>query len=376
MEAKMSKKVNMIAVLMMALMLLFTISCEGPAGADGLDGIDGAVGPAGPAGADGADGADGAVGPAGPEGPAGPAGADGADGADGQDGGVSCLDCHTQIRMDEINADYEMSVHATGSTAPRATSAACARCHANEGFLNFVAAPNQAQMGISVPSRITCVTCHGNHSSLEDGISAPMRTSAAIVSVVDGSSMDFGNESNLCGTCHQARVDYTAYTSIDTLNGVAVGADSVAVNSSHAGPHHGPQANILFGKGGYGSSSTATHTTVGCVGCHLGAEASHKFEPEVSACTGCHAGATDFDINSKQTSFDTRMEAIAQALVTAGALGGDATAGYHPVVGIFPEPVFKAFWNYMECYEDHSHGVHNPSYISTMLTYAEIQLNL
>ena len=49
----MSKKLNLFAVLVLALMVMFTVSCEGPAGEDGL---------AGTAGTDGTDGTDGASG--------------------------------------------------------------------------------------------------------------------------------------------------------------------------------------------------------------------------------------------------------------------------------------------------------------------------
>lgn len=357
----MSKRVNLIAVLMMALMLLFTISCEGPDGADGVDGINGM---------DGADGAD---------------GMDGSDGADGAAGNLSCLGCHTQLRMDEITADYETSVHGEGARAPRGTSASCARCHSSEGFIAFVNAPTADQAGIPVPSRISCVTCHGNHRSLEDDITAPLRSTAPIVAIADESgatTFDFGNASNLCGTCHQSRRGYDYYEALDSvsIDGVMteVGAGNVGINSSHAGPHHGPQTNVLFGDGGYGTSSEATHSGLGCTTCHMGAEESHTFNPEVATCntSGCHTGATDFDINGKQASFDTRMAAIAEALVAAGALGGDATEGYHPAVSIVTEAQFKAFWNYMYCYEDHSHGVHNPGYISTMLGQAEALLGL
>lgn len=307
------------------------------------------------------------------EGPAGPAGADGTNGTDGTpgvDANSFCVDCHTQANMDVITADYETSVHGLGAVAPRGAGASCARCHSNEGFQAFVAAPSQAEAAVAWPSRISCVTCHGNHRSLEPGLTAPMRTDAPITGISDGTVFDFGNESNLCGTCHQARRDGPSH---ETTAG-----DSASITSSHDGPHHGPQVNVLFGNGGYGASTTATHTTFGCVDCHMGEGFEHTFNPAVATCntSGCHTGVTSFDINGKQTSFDTRMEAIAQALVAKGLLGGDATAGYHPVVGKYPINDFKAFWNYMYCYEDHSHGVHNPGYISTLLGGAELYLGI
>ena len=330
-------KKSALLVFSLAMLMVFAVSCEGPAG---------------PAGADGTNGTN------------------GTDGTPGVDANSFCVDCHSQGRMDVVTADYETSVHGLGAVAPRGTSASCARCHASEGFQAFVAAPTQAAVGIAWPSRISCGTCHGDHSTLEEGMTAPMRTSAPIVGISDGTVYDFGNESNLCGTCHQARTDGLSH---ETTAG-----DSASITSSHDGPHHGPQVNVLFGNGGYGTSSEATHTSAGCIDCHMGEDLEHSFNPAVANCntSGCHTSITDFDVNGKQTSFDTRMEAIAQALVAKGLLSGDATAGYHPVVGKYPIADFKGFWNYMYCSEDKSRGVHNPGYINTMLVSAEANLGL
>ncbi|MBC8322362.1 MAG: hypothetical protein H8E70_02205 [Candidatus Marinimicrobia bacterium] len=340
--------------------------------------INGCEGPEGPAGADGIDGID---------------GTDGTDGTDGVAGNLSCLGCHTSAKMDTIETSFSLSGHAAGHYVGYAGSrGSCARCHSHEGFMDFLAGyPGE---DIANPSAWRCGTCHGNHRSLEDNITAPLNTDGPIASIsIPGTTYDFGNSSNLCGTCHQSRRAYTYYEEIDSVwtddvNGndsldFVVPDGQVYINSSHAGPHHGPQVNVLFGEGGYGTSSTDTHSTLGCVSCHMGetgvTDGGHTFNPNVASCNveGCHTDVTDFDIDGAQTTFNTRMTAIAEALVTAGALSYDADdESYHPVKGLVSNDVFQAFYNYMICYEDHSHGVHNPSYFNTLLTMAEAKLDL
>lgn len=365
----MSKKINLFAILVLALMVMFTVSCEGPAG------------------------------PAGPEGVAGVAGADGAAGADGTpgvDGNVSCLACHTQSNMDAIDGLFALSGHSAGNYVGYAGGrGSCARCHSSEGFGDYLAGYwTEADGGADIPypSAWSCETCHGNHKSLEDGISAPLQTMMPVTMIEDGTVIDFDGASNLCANCHQSRRGSAYYEAIDTLwtedvNGNdsidwIVPDGSVYINSSHAGPHHGPQTNTLNGMSGFGNSSTGAHLTAGCVGCHMGAasatEGGHSFIPNLENCTSCHTTVTDVPafLAEKQGAVTTRMNAIAEALVTAGALGGDATDGYHPNVGVVTQDQFEAFWNWMVVYEDHSHGVHNPGYFNTLLTIAETKLGL
>ncbi|MBC8376427.1 MAG: hypothetical protein H8E26_10310 [FCB group bacterium] len=349
----MSKKINLFAILVLSLMVMFTISCEGPAGADGVAGADGT---------------------------------DGTDGVDGADGNVSCLTCHSTAGMDAINGQFALSGHSAGNYVGYAGSrGSCSRCHSSEGFMDFIA--GYGGEDIPYPSAWSCGTCHGSHSSLEEGIEAPLQTTAAVTIIEDGTTViDFSGPSNLCANCHQSRRGYAYYEAIDSvsIDGVLteVGAGNVAINSSHAGPHHGPQANTLSGLGGYGTSSTGAHLTAGCVGCHMGdataTEGGHSFVPNLENCTvACHSSVTDMAAytTDAQDAVSARLTAIAGELVTAGALSLDE-GEYHPHVGIVTEAQFKAFWNYMVVYEDHSHGVHNPGYFNTLLTQAEALLGL
>lgn len=335
------------------------------------------------------------------EGPAGPAGKDGEDGVDGIDGtdgtpgvagNLSCLVCHTQENMDAINNQYAISGHGIGAYVAYTSGAgraACVQCHTHEGFLYLLEnVPNADHSGNpAVPTdiynatKVGCETCHNNHGSLEDDIEAPIRTIAAVTAIADNSVIDFENNSNLCANCHQSRTSYLASEAIDSVKiggvMVAVADGNVGISSSRTGPHHGPQSNILMGTVGYGSSSKATHSSLGCTTCHMGesdgVEGGHTFFPSVENCTSCHNGATDFDINGAQTEFDTRMAAIKAKLVEKGIVV-DATD--LAVVGQYPLAEFKAYWNWISLKEDLSRGVHNPGYTNTMLTVAETGLGL
>ncbi|MBT3229667.1 MAG: hypothetical protein HOG76_09590 [Candidatus Marinimicrobia bacterium] len=347
----MSKKLNLFAVLVLALMVMFTVSCEGPAGEDGL---------AGTAGADGTDGTD---------------------GADGADANEFCIDCHSTEVMGAIWDDYETSAHGLGSAVARGASDECALCHSSEGFIAFAANPGPANSdvanatGVPYPTRVSCETCHGDHGSLEGDLTAPIRTTAAVTNRVDGSELDLGGSSNLCISCHQARKYGSYYADVDTLSdGSQIHADSVYVSSSHAGPHYSNNANMLLGLGGYGTSSTGTHASAGCTSCHMSGEAGHTFAPDAASCTeSCHSSGTpDFMI----TNFDTRYDAIQAALIAEGALAMNSYGSVGPVKGMFHKDVFEALWNERALYYDHSHGVHNPGYANTLLTIAEARLGL
>jgi hypothetical protein len=322
------------------------------------------------------------------EGPAGPAGTDGVDGTDGTPGvagNLSCLECHTQAGMDAIENEYATSGHGLAAYVAYtsgANRAACAQCHNNEGFLYYLSAtPGGVVTDIFNATKVSCETCHGNHASLEDGIEAPIRTIAPVTAIADGTVIDFGNNSNLCANCHQSRASYAASEAIDSVKVggvmVKVEAGNVGIASSRTGPHHGPQANMLVGVLGYGNSATHAHTALGCTSCHMGesngTEGGHTFFPSIENCKGCHSGATDFNIDEAQSNFDTRMAAIRAKLVEKGIIV-DATG--LAVVGQYPLAEFKAYWNWISLKEDLSRGVHNPTYINTMLTVAEAGLGL
>jgi len=209
------------------------------------------------------------------------------------------------------------------------------------------------------PTRQDCRTCHQIHTTYT-GADWALETTAPVVLTVSEQTFD-GGMGNLCANCHQPRTAFPA--AVDGM---------VAVDSTHWGPHHGPQATMLMGTGGAGlEGNPAAHYSMvenTCETCHMAGDAAdHSFAPKVAACTGCHADATNFDINGVQTEVETKLEDLAAKLTTAGLLDENGTM----VVGSYPEAQAAALWNYIYIkLEDKSMGVHNSSYINALLDAA------
>lgn len=351
------------------------------------------------------------------EGPAGPAGADGTngvdgtDGTDGVDGNSTCLECHTQLKMDGIATAFAEHKHVVGSSWARGSSASCGRCHSHDGFVEF--ARSGAEIAAAVSTPLNCGSCHGDHASLEDGIGAPMRNVMGPVAsvAVEGATYEHGM-GNACATCHQARrgaasyyptedgtfarkftgddiAVYQAHAAVGPNGSVELVGDTLFVvfdvpaathvytNSTHAGPHHGPQANIFAADIGsvMGTPFDRDHHT-DCAGCHLSLEeagSGHTFVPDVAFCNDCHGDA--FDMEAEMEEIAARMHAVEVALEGIGAIHV-AEDGVHPMYASLPADQWNAFWNYMCLWEDNSKGVHNFGYAKQLLTQAETALGL
>ena len=349
------------------------------------------------------------------EGPAGAAGADGtngtngSDGTDGVDGNVSCLVCHTAVKMDGITLALDAHKHVAGSSWARGTSGSCGRCHSSDGFIEFARSGEEIAAAVSTP--LTCQTCHSDHGSLEEGIDAPMKVLPPVASIaIEGAVYEHGG-GNLCATCHQARRASTGYdnqtedktysrkfTGDDIASYQAHGAvgpngtkeligDTLFVtfdvpttyvytSSTHAGPHHGPQANIFAADIGTvaGSPFDRDHHT-DCAGCHLSLEegSGHTFVPDMNMCNECHGDA--LNITAKQEAVAVRLHAVGEALEAIGAIH-IADDGVHPMYASLERAKWNAFWNYMCLVEDKSEGVHNFGYANQLLTAAESALGL
>lgn len=347
------------------------------------------------------------------EGPEGPAGLDGADGTDGVDGNVTCLQCHTTTIMDAIDDAFMDHKHGSGTSFAYAGARGyCNPCHDHESYVTFVTS------GIDVTGpglNLKCGTCHDAHASLEDDIEAPVRIVSNVTSIaVEGNTYVHG-DGNLCATCHQARSIASSYyldkdsiytrtfTGDDiehyqnaafgpngsaTLNGTGdtltvifdvPTATHVYTSSTHAGPHHGPQANVFAADVG---SVTGTpferdyHTN--CSSCHLNDTTAttgygHNFTPDIGQCDACHGDA--YDVTAEQEAIQARLDAIQTALEEIHAIHV-ADDGIHPMYASLPKAQWNAFWDFMVIYEDNSKGTHNPAYVKQLLNACEDALGL
>lgn len=349
-------------------------------------------------------------GPAGPAGTNGANGTDGTDGTDGVDGNVSCLVCHTAVYMDAIDASFAETKHSSGTSFAYAGSRdGCAYCHSGDGFINYTR--TGVSMAPATVTGLTCETCHDNHGSLEDGIDAPMRAVSAPASLINNSVYEHG-VGNLCATCHQARKGPDSYygsedasydrtfTGDDIATYQAHGAvgpngtkelvgDTLFVtfdvpfathtytNSTHAGPHHGPQANMFAADMGsvVGTPFDRDHHT-DCASCHLSNKAvggGHTFAPDVAMCNACHGDG--FDMGAEQAEIAARLHTVEVALEAIGAIHVSDGAA-HPMYASLETDQWNAFWNYMCLAEDKSEGLHNFGYAKQLLTQAESALGL
>jgi hypothetical protein len=322
------------------------------------------------------------------EGPAGPPG------EDGESGAANCFTCHTDDPvMDIYNirakaAQWEHSQHAKGETVGRNYSS-CKGCHTGQGFVEGLVGADT--LDVPEPNVIGCFACHAPHTNSGTADPFVTRTTAPVDLMVPstGATFDFG-EGNLCANCHQAR---TRSPDIHTIPPDT----SVLVTSSHWGPHHGPQSNMLMGVGGYdfglGTISSSWHTsgvTNGCPTCHMttphGVDAGgHSFNMEyesngsdehyTASCnvSGCHSGLDDFDRvtgdhpNGVQTELEALIDSLGLMLAARGRVD-TAGGGYHA----FDDTTYKAselgaLQNLLLVEEDYSEGIHNTDYAFGLL---------
>jgi hypothetical protein len=328
----------------------------------------GPVGPVGPAGPAGPIGPQGPAGPAGPVGPAGPAGLTGPQGPMAQAADLSCTQCHNDTALIDGPATiWSTTVHAIGPAFGIAGSRAiCAGCHTGIGFSDRIAAnetnPDNFTTVYDNPTRIDCRACHQIHTTYTASDFALETTAAVPLYAVQGATYD-GGMGNLCANCHQSLNAFPAPATDGT----------VEVDSTHWGPHHGPQAEFLLGLGGAGDvqGSPAPHyskVTDTCEGCHMGGEAvNHSLVPSVTTCQQCHTDAKDFNMNGAVADLDTKIADLKVKLTAAGLL--DQTDS--PVVGTYSAAQAGALWNYiLVAVEDKSHGVHNMPYAEALIDSA------
>jgi hypothetical protein len=219
-----------------------------------------------------------------------------------------------------------VGIEHAGSNAFYANSGGCQMCHTQEGFRKRVAKAydpedgsyslqfgwnTAAQVGsptttpntpltrdvITNPSPLACFGCHTPHAiGSQDGRTldqtVPVRTAVTTqTGAVWGNATTGTNKAkgHLCAECHQIRLNNQPTTSASILANVT-GTGKFSVSASY-GPHHGPQADMILGKGGaqyagaaacgasctgtfafngvYGNSSHTANVNADCVSCHM-----------------------------------------------------------------------------------------------------------
>ncbi|WP_372751346.1 hypothetical protein [Labilibaculum sp.] len=311
------------------------------------------------------------------EGATGPAGADGTDGVDGTDGNSTCLACHSSEAKASIEAQFAMSVHSSGLNAVDYAGgrASCAQCHSHQGFVQYATSGSVAG-NITNPTAWECATCHGLHETMEYSDYA-LRLDDPINPLFDPeTTMDLNGNSNLCANCHQSRRAEPNVTN--------PGEETFTITSTHYGPHHGAQANVVAGVGfaeiegsvSYPEAGSADHLTqASCTGCHMSEfdddsdQGGHTYNPSLLACNTCHdANDEDFNYGGVQSLVEGQLETLRDELIRLGVVEYvEEDEAYEPIVGTYPMVQARAFFNWAGLDEDRSLGVHNPKYIQALL---------
>jgi hypothetical protein len=321
-------------------------------------------------------------GPAGPVGPAGADGTNGTDGKDGVDANQTCTMCHNNDAIIETKvAQWENSIHATGTTAGGENRSGCLQCHVSQGFLQAVATGSTSNLDIpDEPQQINCYTCHKIHTTFTAADWALTKPGAETLIVKYGGAdvvYDLGT-SNQCVACHQAR----AISSPPVKDG-----PDYEITSTHFGQHHGLQSNMLLGKMAYEMDGDAYPTSNphaagdGCVNCHMslphGYQAGgHSWNMtygssgtlNTTGClvSGCHSSSSTLTtlLTSLHTAIEGKMDSLAFMLDEAGLWDSVEESG---ITGTFPANEVLNYIVFNAVEEDRSEGVHNPEYFKTLL---------
>jgi hypothetical protein len=279
---------------------------------------------------------------------------------------LTCAECHNDTTLIAgMQATLSESLHGTGESFLRGTSASCAGCHSGGAFSARVAAgqaPDELEAGDPHPTRQDCRACHQIHTTFTAADFALETTDPVALFAIEGATYD-GGEGNLCANCHQPRRGFP-----EAVDGM------ITDITEHWGPHHGPQSAMLLGVAGAGAEGEPSPHYTGventCVACHMGESQNHTFEADVAACQACHSGAEDFDVNGVQTEIQAELDRLGDALVAEGVLSENTPEG-HPTVTEAPEGVATALYNWLYiAHEDGSLGVHNPAYTRALLEAA------
>ena len=300
------------------------------------------------------------------------------------DSGV-CGQCHGAATHHVKTMEWNNSGHAIAPRDP-AGSAGCVGCHTSKGFVGRI--EGAATLDTSY-SAISCQTCHEPHGETIPSTNAHLVRTLADVTLADGTKVTTAGMGTLCMNCHQSRQNAAAYV-------------AKTAGSTHYGPHHGPQADMLMGTNGYTYGKNIPSSAHGdvvedtCVHCHtqtvattdpaFGKVGGHTFKlswpgdaanpPEdlVGACQSCHGPDVtainfplmDYDgdgvIEGAQTEVQHLLDQLAVLLPPVGqaksSLNIDAS---------WTQPQLAAAYNYLFVQSDGSLGIHNMAYTVGLL---------
>lgn len=318
-----------------------------------------------------------------------------------------CGACHDSMTHHVKNFEWGQSLHGMGLQVNRSgnTDSSCGICHSAKGFVDYrdpgfhlMDSTQTNYVRGTYNEGITCAACHDPHSpGLAGSFQLRNLTSFTIATNL---VITTGGQGLVCMNCHHDRNEAVA-----------------RVTSGKGGaPHHGTQADMLFGTNAfqYGMSMPSSrHKDVcpdTCVTCHMqdtptnsyvNLVGGHTFKISyygtptnilseaivpapsnsvqlTAACTPCHGsitnfnfGGEDYDQNGRvdgvQKEISNMMAQLAKLLPPYTGLTVDNTQIYTTATNDAAMKLKKAAYNYWFVDEDRSLGVHNPKYAAAIL---------
>lgn len=279
---------------------------------------------------------------------------------------------------------------------------ACAACHSQPGFIDYLGAdgtaPGVVDHAAAINAPIGCASCHTSDAHALDTVSFP-----------SGVAVDDLGPSAVCTVCHQGRQSGDDVTSATQ----AIDEDTVSSDLAFLNVHYGVAATVMHGADVRGGFQYSGKTYAGgfahvpsantCVACHE----PHTTKVETDGCMSCHRGVENSrDIRTRHQDFDGDGDntggihteimglhgQLYAAIQTYGADVADAPIGYasgtfpyffndsdndgqiSPDEAVFPNRyqswtprLLKAAYNYQVVQKDPGGYVHNPTYLLQLL---------
>ncbi|MDP4033978.1 MAG: polyheme membrane-associated cytochrome C [Pseudorhodobacter sp.] len=279
---------------------------------------------------------------------------------------------------------------------------ACAACHSQPGFIDWLGADGSTPGVVSHPAAINapigCASCHTSAAHALDSVAFP-----------SGVTVEGLGSSAVCTVCHQGRQsgDNVAMAT------QGIDEDKVTPDLAFLNVHYGVAAAVMHGAAVRGGFHYPGKTYVGrfthvpsantCVACHD----AHTTQVATDGCMSCHRGVENIrDIRTRHGDFDGDGDAargihaeimglrgqLYAAIQTYGTEVAKAPIGYAdgtfpyffndsdgdgqigPDEAIFPNRyqswtprLLKAAYNYQVAKKDAGGYVHNPTYMLQLL---------
>jgi hypothetical protein len=309
-----------------------------------------------------------------------------------------CAQCHDEPWRHNKYSEYENSLHsealwsssfAQGSSSQNNSLGNCIRCHDAKGYVNFTKGQTTNTTGMIEADHesITCAACHDPHGN--ENVASLRFTPAGSDTLGNGYQYTEGGVGQVCMNCHKARRNNVAYT-------------STPPNSSHWGPHHSVQADVLLGQNAAAFDATpflsSPHKYAiqdACVTCHMAATTDtgtvtrdkvgghsftlHNEENDYyhsKACVNCHGqkenwdeflAKGDFDGNGTVESIPAEIAGLEKALrIQLPPVGVDSIS-WEMIRDANDPNLTKAYFNYQLIAYDGSKGMHNTMFAVDVL---------